>query len=112
MPTKKQIQNMLEQMNVTDLRILSKYFDVPVTKQLGGYRNRNDLVKDLVGGTFDLLRRARRRMRGKTNVAVPEGNEWLARNHTNTTILNLHIRTSDFLKPREKEEINWLVVDC
>jgi hypothetical protein len=44
MPTKKQIQHMLESMNVKDLRGLSKYFGIPVTKQAGGYKNKNDLV--------------------------------------------------------------------
>ena len=51
MPTKQQIQHMLESMNVKDLRRLSKYFEISVTKQIGGYKNKNELVGDLVGGS-------------------------------------------------------------
>jgi hypothetical protein len=50
MPNKNQIQNMLSDMNVRELREVSKYFGVPVTKQTGGYWNKNSLVDGLVEG--------------------------------------------------------------
>ena len=50
MPTRQQIQNMLFTMNVRDLREISKQFNVPVTKQSGGYKNKERMVYDLVGG--------------------------------------------------------------
>ena len=58
MPTKYQIQNMLESMNTKELRQVAKHFGVYVTKQSGGYKSKNEIVYDLVGG----MTRFRRRM--------------------------------------------------
>ena len=41
---------MLESMHVRDLRKLSKYYGFTITKQIGGYKSKNDLVYDLIGG--------------------------------------------------------------
>ena len=62
MPNREEIQNMLYTMNVKELREISTYFGLPVTKQNGGYYNKDFLIDSLIGGANQMLN-LRQRMR-------------------------------------------------
>jgi len=50
MDDKYEMRSMLRNMNVTDLREVSKYFGESLTNQTGGYLNKKQLVDNLLGG--------------------------------------------------------------
>lgn len=61
---KQELIRELLRMPNADLKQLSKYFGLPVTKQTGGYRSKDEMVWNLVGGaTPDALRAASNRLR-------------------------------------------------